>query len=76
MNPIGHGHSQSLRELEWLAEYFQSHGREDKAQEILDELRRLRMKAQDSLNCNDASDVRGFRSRSSAYTESDLEQDA
>ena len=42
MNPTGANNSQPLRELEWLAEYFQSHGREDKAQEILEELRQFK----------------------------------
>lgn len=66
MNPTGANNSQPLRELEWLAEYFQSHGREDKAQEILEELRKIRMKAQESLDVEDASDVRGFHFRAQA----------
>lgn len=77
MNPQGHG-SQPIRELEWLAEYFQSHGREDKAREILEELRRIRVKAQESLNLTDASDVRGFHGRpgSNSQLEGLHEQDA
>lgn len=76
MNPQSHG-SQPIRELEWLAEFFQSHGREDKAQEILEELRRIRMKAQESLNVNDASDVRGFHIRAASNQMDGLqEQDA
>lgn len=76
MNPQSHG-SQPIRELEWLAEFFQSHGREDKAQEILEELRRIRMKAQETLNVNDASDVRGFHIRTASNQMDGLqEQDA
>ncbi len=77
MSPQGHG-SQPIRELEWLAEFFQSHGREDKALEILEELRRIRMKAQESLNVNDASDVRGFHIRAGSNSQMDglQEQDA
>lgn len=77
MNPQGHG-SQPIRELEWLAEYFQSHGREDKALEILEELRRIRVKAQESLNVSDASDIRGFHRTLSPSPQQDSlqEQDA
>ncbi|MBX9570578.1 MAG: hypothetical protein K2X77_16925 [Candidatus Obscuribacterales bacterium] len=78
MNPQqGHG-SQPIRELEWLADYFQSHGREDKALEILEELRRIRMKAQESLNLSEASDVRGFHIRAASNQNMDglKEQDA
>ena len=67
--------SQPLRELEWLVEYFRAHGRDDKAQEILEQLRRIRMSAQDSLNCTDASDVRGFiRPAASTNESANLDQ--
>jgi len=44
-----HG-NQPLRELEWLAQYFREHSREDLAQEIFARLVHLRHYAQDSLD--------------------------
>ena len=49
--------AQSMRELSWLARYFQAHSREDLAHEILHQLKFLRHRAQDSLGDDTNSDI-------------------
>lgn len=53
-----HGDNQPLRELQWLAHYFQKHGHERKSREIFEQLKRMRQNAQTSLGqTDDACDV-------------------
>jgi hypothetical protein len=54
-----HENLQPLRELEWLAQYFKKHCREDLAGAIFQQVKQLRHRAQDSLT-DDASDVIDF----------------
>lgn len=53
---------QPLRELEWLAHYFNNHGREDIAQGIFDDVTTLRHRGQGSLNNTHVSNVIDFSS--------------
>jgi hypothetical protein len=62
MNTDDHYKSQPLRELQWLAHYFNEHGREELAEKIFDEVKKLRHRAQDSLETTEASDVVDFKS--------------
>ena len=59
-----HDNMQPLRELEWLAQYFKKHCREDLAGAIFTQLKDLRHRAQDSLGESDASDVIDFNQNS------------
>lgn len=59
-----HDNMQPLRELEWLAQYFKKHCREDLAGAIFTQLKDLRHRAQDSLGESDASDVIDFKPNS------------
>ena len=59
-----HDNMQPLRELEWLTKYFKKHCREDLAGAISRELKDLRMRAQDALTENEASDVIDFKPNS------------
>lgn len=55
-----HEDSQPLRELQWLQNYFKTHGHDQMATEIHDKIRKIRKVAQSSLNQSDASDVVPF----------------
>lgn len=55
-----HEDSQPLRELQWLHNYFKTHGHDQKAREIYEKIRKIRKVAQNSLNKTDASDVLPF----------------
>lgn len=55
-----HEDSQPLRELQWLYNYFRTHGHDRMATEIHEKIRKIRKVAQSSLNQNDASDIVPF----------------
>lgn len=62
--------SQPLRELEWLFHYFQQHAREDLAQEIFEQIKVLRRRAQGSLT-EEAADIRNFKETRRMKTDSE-----
>ena len=52
--------TQPIRELKWLAQFFDSHGHDKSAREIFKQIKKVRKTAQSSLNGNDASNVVDF----------------
>jgi hypothetical protein len=60
MNPDESPKSRPLRELEWLARYFVSHGQEEMAREIVQQVRELKHSTEVSLN-SDNSNLRDFK---------------
>ena len=61
MSENNHDCHQPLRELQWLAQYFQVHGREDLAQDLLQQLQAMRHLAQQSITQEEASNVVKFK---------------
>lgn len=57
-----HEDSQPIRELKWLAQFFDSHGHEQGVREIAREIKRVRRMAQSTLGEKDASNVIEFAS--------------
>ncbi len=74
MYPDESTNKQPLRELGWLAHYFEEHSREDLAQEIFEKVRRLRQQAQESLQ-NDSNVVPMKRRRGESRRTSDAALD-
>ncbi|CAN5525353.1 hypothetical protein BH11CYA1_BH11CYA1_41320 [soil metagenome] len=65
MSSSNYDNQQPLRELQWLANYFKTHAREDLSIDLFEQLRELRQRAQESLGTTEASDVMEFRKSTS-----------